>query len=90
MDIKSKSYSHFIITKVVVFLFLWFYVLQVLLKKLVEIEVLNGGDFWYCFFEDNYFLSEAYVRESENVIGDLTRLIGEYKNEEHIFKRRDC
>ena len=83
MDIKSKSYSHFIITKVVVF------ILVVLcftgaIKKLVEIEVLNGGDFGIVF-EDNYFLSGAYVRESENIIGDLTRLIGEYKNEEHIL-----
>ena len=35
--------------------------------------------------EENYFQSESFIQESENLIGDLTRLIGEYKNEEHIL-----
>lgn len=55
-----------------------------IIKEFVEVEVLNDGDF-SSVFEENYFLSEAYVQESENIIGDLTRLIGEYKNEEHIL-----
>ena len=45
---------------------------------------MNDGDFG-SIFEDDYFESKAYVQESENLIGDLTRLLREYKNEEHIL-----
>lgn len=71
------------ITKIVVFIIVVLCFTGVI-KEFVEVEVLNDGDFG-SVFEDNYFLSEAYVRESENIVGDLTRLIGEYKNEEHIL-----
>jgi len=83
LGIKSKNYSHFMITKIVVFVIV-ILCFTGIIKKFIEVEVLNGGDFGIVF-EDNYFLSNAYVRESENIIGDLTRLIGEYKNEEHIL-----
>ncbi|MEH7123426.1 HAMP domain-containing sensor histidine kinase [Bacillus sp. JJ1773] len=36
-------------------------------------------------FEDNYFRSKSFERDSEPLIYDLTRLIGEYKSEEHIL-----
>ena len=35
--------------------------------------------------ERNYLESRAYIQESEMIIGDLTKLIEEYKNEEHIL-----
>ena len=31
------------------------------------------------------FKVNHYIQESESLIGELTRLIGEYKNEEHIL-----
>jgi signal transduction histidine kinase len=55
----------------------------VAIVKFVQIEVLNHGNLGIVF-EDNYFLSNEYVQESEGIINDLTRLIGEYKNEENI------
>ncbi len=45
----------------------------------------NDGDIGIVF-EDNYFHSHSYVRESENLISDLTRLLGNYKSEENILK----
>jgi len=54
------------------------------IKQFVEIEILNDGDFGIVFEED-YFHSEAYVRESERITNNLTRLLSEYKNEEHIL-----
>ncbi len=54
------------------------------IKALVDVEVIHDGDF-HSVFEENYFQSRAYIQESEKVIGALTSLIGEYKNEEHIL-----
>lgn len=54
------------------------------IKAFVDVEVVNDGDLGIVF-EDNYFFSQAYVRESETIVGDLTRLIVEYKSEEHIL-----
>ena len=36
-------------------------------------------------FEDDYYQSRSYIGESEELIGSLSRLIDEYKNEEHIL-----
>ena len=33
----------------------------------------------------NITSSESFVQESERLVGDLTRLLGEYKSEEHIL-----
>ena len=35
--------------------------------------------------EEDYLQSQSFVQESERLVGELTRLIGEYKNEEHIL-----
>ncbi|MGJ7922150.1 histidine kinase dimerization/phospho-acceptor domain-containing protein [Neobacillus sp. LXY-4] len=83
MGTKSKNYSHSFITKLVIFIIM-ILCFTGLIQKFVEVEVLNDGDFGIVF-EDDYFKSNSYVRESETIIGDLTRLIGEYKNEEHIL-----
>lgn len=83
MDIKLKKYSHSIITKIVVFM-IAISCFTGVIKAVVEVEIVNDGDF-NSVFEDHYFQSRAYVQESENLISDLTRLVGEYKNEEHIL-----
>jgi len=36
-------------------------------------------------FEENFFKSRAYVEESKSLVYDLIRLLGEYKNQEHIL-----
>lgn len=36
--------------------------------------------------DESYFESRTFVQESEILIDDLTRLMGEFKNEEHIVK----
>lgn len=53
-------------------------------RSIVEVEIVNDGNF-SSVTEENYIESMAYVKESERLIGDLTRLLGEYKSEEHIL-----
>lgn len=55
------------------------------IKAFIDVEIIHDGDF-HSVFEDDYYQSRAYIQESEKSIGALTRLIGEYKNEEHILK----
>lgn len=55
-----------------------------LLKQMIEVEIQNDGDFGVVFEED-YFHSDAYVRESETLISDLIWLIDKYKSEEYIL-----
>ena len=47
-------------------------------------NVASNDDDFGIVFEDSYFLSRPYMVESEKILGDLTRLLTEYKNEEHI------
>jgi signal transduction histidine kinase len=54
------------------------------IKQVVEIEAVKNSNF-SVVFEEDYFHSESYIRESTNIIDNLTRLIGEFKNEEHIL-----
>lgn len=84
MDTKWKKYSHSIITKVIVFIIAILCFTGVI-KAIVEVEVVNDSDF-NSVVEDNYFKSRAFIRESEYLVGDLTRLVGEFKNEEYILK----
>ncbi|MFT9494789.1 sensor histidine kinase [Anaerosolibacter sp.] len=83
MDIKLKNYSHSVATKIIVF-FMVILCFTGAITQFVNVVVLNDGDF-DTVFQDNYFLSRAYVRETEKVLSDLTRLISEYKSEEHIL-----
>ncbi len=77
-----KNYSHAIITKILAFV-LVILCFTGLVTSIVQVENANDGDFGI-IFEDNYFHSRAYIRESRSLVNDLTRLLGEYKNEEHI------
>ncbi|MCM3693314.1 sensor histidine kinase [Neobacillus niacini] len=83
MDIKWKKYSHSITTKIIVFMIMITCFTGVV-KAFVDVEVVNDGNLGIVFEED-YFLSKAYVQETERIVSNLTRLLGEYKSEEHIL-----
>ena len=57
------------------------------IKAILDLMVANDGDVTIVF-EDSYLHSKSFERESENLVGDLTSLIGKYKNEENILKGR--
>ncbi|WP_338786200.1 HAMP domain-containing sensor histidine kinase [Metabacillus sp. FJAT-53654] len=78
-----KKYSHSIITKIIVFM-IAIVCFTGVIRAFVEVEIVNDGDF-NSVVESNYLKSRTYIQESERIISDLTRLIGEYKNEEHIL-----
>ncbi|WP_413303727.1 HAMP domain-containing sensor histidine kinase [Bacillus sp. 1P10SD] len=84
MDIRLKKFSHSISIKVTVFIMM-IACFTGAVKALVDIIVVNDGDV-NIIFEDNYFLSKSYARESENLINNLTILMGEYKSEENVLK----
>ncbi|MFB3170211.1 HAMP domain-containing sensor histidine kinase [Neobacillus sp. 179-C4.2 HS] len=84
MDIKLKKYSHLLTTKIVVFIVI-ILCFTGIIKAFVDVEMVNDGDFGIVF-EKDYFHSNEYVRESETIISQLTRLLTEYKSEEHILK----
>jgi signal transduction histidine kinase len=84
LDIKLKKYSHLVTTKIIVFMMMITCFTGVV-KAFVDVEEVNDGDLGIVF-EDNYFYSQAYVLESDNIVADITRLLGEYKSEEHILK----
>lgn len=77
-----KNYSHAIITKIVAFIMV-IICFTGFITALLDVVIASDDDF-EIIFEDNYFHSKAYVRESEDILYNLARLIGEYKNEEHI------
>lgn len=83
LDIKWKSYSHSIITKIIVFIVMTA-CFTGMVKNVAYVEIESDGEFGIVFEED-YFHSEAYIRESENIVNGLTRLISEFKNEEHVL-----
>ncbi|WP_261180289.1 hypothetical protein [Anaerobacillus sp. CMMVII] len=83
MDIKLKKYSHSIITKIVIFI-IAIICLTGVMKVVVEVEIENDAQLSNAL-EDHYFQSFTYVQESAKLIRNLTSLIEEYKNEEHIL-----
>ncbi|NYE08499.1 signal transduction histidine kinase [Bacillus niacini] len=86
MDIKLKKYSHLLTTKIVIFIVMILFFTDII-KAFVDVEFVNDGDFGIVFEED-YFHSSDYVRESDAIIGQLTRLLTEFKSEEHIVNGR--
>ncbi|WP_256942220.1 HAMP domain-containing sensor histidine kinase [Bacillus sp. OV166] len=79
-----KKFSHSITTKLIVFIIMIALFVGAV-KAIGDLVVANDGDIGIVF-EDNYFLSKSYIMESEMLVSDLTRLVGEYKTEEHILK----
>jgi len=56
-----------------------------IVKSISVVAVLVDDDFGIVF-EDDYFLSQSYIHEVDSVVSSLTKLVGEYKNEENILK----
>jgi signal transduction histidine kinase len=71
------------IAKIIVFILVVFFFTGAI-KAFVEGEVQTDGAF-NSVTEESYLESQSFIQESENLIGDLTRLLDEYKNEEHIL-----
>ena len=71
------------IAKIIVFILVVFCFTGAI-KAFVEGEVQTDGAF-NSVTEESYLESQSFIQESENLIGDLTRLLDEYKNEEHIL-----
>ena len=78
-----KKYSHSAITKIIISIAV-ILCFTGAVTSLVNTAISNDG-YFSMIFEDNYFLSRDYLRVRENISGDLIRLIGEFKNEEHIL-----
>ena len=55
------------------------------IKSFVNGDVHYGRQFFNSVTEEDYLESQSFIQESERLVGELTRLIGEYKNEEHIL-----
>lgn len=71
------------IAKIIVFILVVFFFTGAI-KAFVEGEVQTDGAF-NSVTEESYLESRSFIQESESLIGDLTRLLDEYKNEEHIL-----
>lgn len=84
MDIKLKKYSHAISTKIVVFIVM-VACFTGMIQANIESEGVDHSGFGIVF-EDNYMVSESFVKESEQIVDSLTKLIGKYQSEEHILK----
>ncbi|MFZ0446977.1 MAG: HAMP domain-containing sensor histidine kinase [Bacillus sp. (in: firmicutes)] len=83
MDTKWRNYSHSMIAKIIVFILVVFCFTGAI-KAFVKGEAQTDGAF-NSVTEESYLESQSFIQESENLIGDLTRLLDEYKNEEHIL-----
>ena len=71
------------IAKIIVFILVVFCFTGAI-KAFVKGEAQTDGAF-NSVTEESYLESQSFIQESENLIGDLTRLLDEYKNEEHIL-----
>ncbi|WZL72990.1 HAMP domain-containing sensor histidine kinase [Clostridiaceae bacterium 35-E11] len=83
MDTKWKNYSHAVITKIIVFIIV-ILCFTGAITTFVNVVESQQGDF-NIVFEDNYYESREFMSTSQDAIGILTRLITEYKDEEHIL-----
>jgi signal transduction histidine kinase len=83
LDTRSKKFSHSMATKLITF-FIMIVLLSSAVKALADLITVKDGDV-KIVFEDNYFHSMSFVRESDQLVGDLTSLMGKYKNEENIL-----
>jgi signal transduction histidine kinase len=83
LDTKWKKYSHSLLTKLIVFL-LAITCFTGMIREFIKVEVVNKGDY-SSVYQDNYFQSYSFVRESGHLAEELTRLVGYFKSEEHIL-----
>jgi signal transduction histidine kinase len=54
--------------------------------KSISVVAVQVDDDFGIVFEEDYFLSQSYIKEVDTVVGSLTQLVGVYKNEENILK----
>lgn len=83
MDTRSKKFSHSLATKLIVF-FIMIVLLSSAVKAFADLITVQDGDV-KIVFEDDYFHSMSFVRESDQLVGNLTSLMGTYKSEENIL-----
>jgi signal transduction histidine kinase len=83
LDIKSKSFSHSIFTKLVVFIIVILCFAGVVTVFLNTVNR-QGGDF-EAAFEKDYYHSRDFRDDSSRLALTLANLIVEYKSEEHIL-----
>ncbi|KAB2330741.1 sensor histidine kinase [Cytobacillus depressus] len=81
MDIKLKKYSHGITTKIIVFLMM-ITCFTGAIQAAVKLDIHNNFEI---VFEDNYLHSQSFLWENDALVSGLSRLIKEYKSEEHIL-----
>jgi signal transduction histidine kinase len=82
--IKLKKYSHYVTTKIIVFM-IAVVCFTGIVNAMIQVKVANDG-YFSMVMEDDYFLSQAYVRENEKIVSTLTTLLKDYKSEENILK----
>ncbi|UOQ83456.1 HAMP domain-containing sensor histidine kinase [Gracilibacillus salinarum] len=84
MDTKWKKFSRSRITKVILFVLMVACFTAGIHALIDAIESTNGEieDVWV----EDYYQSQSYIEESNVLIEHLTRLLGEYKSEEHILE----
>lgn len=80
MATKWKKYSYASFTKIIAFILMIACFTGVVLS-LVNIVTTP----FRSVIQESYFESGKYLTESQYLINDLTKLMGEYKNEEHIL-----
>jgi signal transduction histidine kinase len=54
------------------------------IKTMINVEIVNNG-YFSIVTEEDYFLSKAYVRENQKILGNLSEILREYKSEEYIL-----
>ncbi|WP_363549824.1 HAMP domain-containing sensor histidine kinase [Caldifermentibacillus hisashii] len=75
-----KKYSHSKLTKFIVFIIMIAF-FSGTITTLVKIMTIPFNS----VLQKSYFESAAYIQESQGLISDLTKLMGEFKNEENIL-----
>lgn len=83
MDIKLKSYSHSLGTKITVFIIAIACLMGGFASFLTI--VVAGVESVHVVIEDSYFQSIKYMEESNDILRSLDRLLNQYKNEEAVL-----
>lgn len=83
MDIKSKSYSHALYTKIIVFIVVIACFSGAITLFINTVESNNRS--FDIILEENYFQSRNFMNEVDSILSSLTLLISQYKNEENIL-----
>jgi len=83
LDIRSKNYSHSLITKVIVFI-ITIVCFTGAITVFLDAVSFTKGEF-DALYEKDYYLSKDFMGDTSQVIDTLTTLIRDYKSEENIL-----